>query len=195
MSMNEADFFQRNPLFSPAEVIGDRCPVPREPGVYAWFFREIPPRVPTVGCFQREGLTLLYVGISPQKPGKRPGKKPSRETIQSRLRDHMVKQNAEGSTVRMTLGCLLSDTLGIRLELPGNHFTFGAGEATLSEWISRNAFVTWTEHREPWLLEDRLIADLVLPLNIRGNSRHPFYATLRKIRREAKAAARALSQQ
>ncbi|HKW02291.1 MAG TPA: hypothetical protein VJN96_20885 [Vicinamibacterales bacterium] len=65
--MNEVDFIRRNRLFSPAEVLVDSCSVPRASGVDAWFFREIPPRVPTVGCLQREGLTLLYVGISPQK--------------------------------------------------------------------------------------------------------------------------------
>jgi hypothetical protein len=187
--MAEDDFFQRNRLCSRAEIVGQPCSVPGSPGVYAWFFRGIPPQVPTAGCVQREGLTLLYVGISPKKPT--PAKKPSNETIKSRLCDHMGKTNAEGSTVRMTLGCLLSETLGIRLQRPGNRFTFGPGEAVLSEWIGRNAFVAWTVHPEPWLLEDRLIADLDLPLNLQGNSRHPFYPILKKIRSRAKAAARA----
>jgi hypothetical protein len=148
----EDEFFQRTRLCSRAEIVADPCPVPGSPGVYAWFFREIPPQVPTAGC----GRT-----------------------------------NAEGSTVRMTLGCLLSDTLGIRLQRLGNRFTFGAGEAVLSEWIGRNAFVSWTLDPEPWLLEDRLIASLDLPLNLQGNGRHPFYPILKKIRPRAKAAARA----
>jgi GIY-YIG catalytic domain len=185
----EDEFFQRNRLCSRAEIVADPCPVPGSPGVYAWFFREIPPQVPTAGCVQRQGLTLLYVGISPKKPT--PGKEPSHETIKSRLCDHMGRTNAEGSTVRMTLGCLLSDTLGIRLQRLGNRFTFGAGEAVLSEWIGRNAFVSWTLDPEPWLLEDRLIASLDLPLNLQGNGRHPFYPILKKIRPRAKAAARA----
>jgi GIY-YIG catalytic domain len=188
--MAEDDFFfQRNRLYSRAEIVAEPCPVPGSSGVYAWFFREIPPQVPTAGCVQRQGLTLLYVGISPKKPT--PGKKPSEETIKSRLCDHMGRTNAEGSTVRMTLGCLLSETLGIRLQRPGKRFTFGPGEAVLSEWIGRNAFVSWTLHPEPWLLEDRLIADLDLPLNLQGNGRHPFYSILKTIRSRAKAAARA----
>lgn len=187
--MNEEDqFFQRNRLWSRAEIIAERSPVPRSPGVYAWFFRDVPPQVPTGRCIQRDGLTLLYVGISPKKPA--PGKAPSKEAIQSRLCDHMGRTNAEGSTVRMTLGCLLSGTLGIRLQRPGNRFTFGAGEAVLSDWIGRNAFVSWALHPEPWLLEDRLIAGLDLPLNLKGNSRHPFYSILKEIRSRAKAAAR-----
>jgi hypothetical protein len=90
----------------------------------------------------------------------------------------------------MTLGCLLSDTLAIRLRPEGNRLTFGSGEAVLSEWIGRNAFVSWTVNPEPWLLEDRLIAQLNLPLNVIGNKRHPFCSTLRKIRKRAKVAAR-----
>ena len=187
--MSEQDDFLRwNRLWSRTEIIAEPCLVPRSPGVYAWFFREIPPHVPTAGCVQRDGLTLLYVGISPQKPT--PGKKPSKETIRSRLRDHMGKTNAEGSTVRMTLGCLLSDTLGIRLQRPGKRFTFGDGEAVLSAWIGRNALIAWTLDPEPWHLEDRLIARLDLPLNLKGNTRHPFYPTLKTIRSHAKAAAR-----
>ena len=183
------DFFRRNQLWSRAEIVGDPCPIPRSSGAYAWFFRETPPRVPSVGCFQRDGLTLLYVGISPKEPT--PGKKPSKETIQSRLRDHMGNTNAEGSTVRMTLGCLLSDALGIRLHRSGKRFTFGEGEAVLNEWLGRNAFVTWTLDPEPWHLEKRLIAALDLPLNIQGNSRHPFYPILKNIRGRAKAVGRA----
>jgi hypothetical protein len=138
----------------------------------------------------RDGLALLYVGISPQKPT--PGKKPSKETIQSRFRDHMGKTNAAGSTVRMTLGCLLSDTLGIRLQRPGNRFTLGAGEAVLSEWIGRNALIAWTLNPKPWHLDDRLIARLDLPLNLKGNTRHPFHSILSQVRSHAKAAARAV---
>jgi hypothetical protein len=187
--MNRDDFFQRNRLWSRPEIVAEPCPVPRSPGVYAWFFREIPPKVPTAGCVQREGLTLLYVGISPQQPT--PGKKASKETIRSRLCDHMGRTNAEGSTVRMTLGCLLSESLGIRLQRPGKRFTFASGEAVLSDWIGRNAYVSWTLHPEPWLLEDRLIRRLDLPLNLKGNTRHPFYPILKNIRSLAKAAARA----
>src|SRR5438034_8840712 len=74
-------FVETNRLWSRAEIVADPCPIPRSPGVYAWFFREIPPQVPTVDCVQRDGLTLLYVGISPKKPT--PGKRPSKETFAS----------------------------------------------------------------------------------------------------------------
>jgi hypothetical protein len=51
------------------------------------------------------GLALLYVGISP-KPPSAVGT-PSRQTLRSRLRYHF-RGNAEGSTLRLSLGCLFS---------------------------------------------------------------------------------------
>jgi hypothetical protein len=41
--MTEDDFFRQNPLCSRAEIVAKPCPVPGSSGVYAWFFREIPP--------------------------------------------------------------------------------------------------------------------------------------------------------
>ena len=43
---------------------------------------------------------------------------PSRQTLRSRLRDH-VAGNAFSSTLRLTLGCLLADRLGITLQQVG----------------------------------------------------------------------------
>jgi hypothetical protein len=49
--------------------------------------------------------------------------------------------NAEGSTLRLTLGCLLADELGIELRRVGSgkRFTFSTGEKRLSEWMEANA--------------------------------------------------------
>ena len=67
----------------------------------------------------------------------------------------------------------------------------GDGEAVLSGWMTENAFVTWVETPEPWLWEGRALAALDLPLNLSGNSRHPFHAKLTAARAAAKAEARA----
>jgi hypothetical protein len=98
--------------WSRAEVLSSPCPVPKSPGVYAWYFKQIPPRIPTAGCVRVGDLTLLYIGISPKAPPTN-GRSASRQTLRSRLRYHMCG-NAEGSTLRLTMGCLLSDQL--RLE-------------------------------------------------------------------------------
>ena len=71
--------------------------------------------------------------------------------------------------------------------------TFGRGEHILSNWMHYNAFVSWIKHDQPWTLEERLIENVSLPLNLSHNEEHPFYQTLKEIRRKAKAEARALS--
>ncbi len=53
-------------LYTRAEVLSKPSPVPSASGVYAWFFKEIPEIVPTDGCVTKDGLTLLYDGISPK---------------------------------------------------------------------------------------------------------------------------------
>src|ERR1700722_7026268 len=53
--------------------------------------------------------------------------------------------NAEGSTLRLTLGCLLAGELGLELRRGGSggRLTFCDGEARLSGWLAENALVTW----------------------------------------------------
>lgn len=39
-------------LFSRDQVLSRPSPVPKEPGVYAWHFGELPPTVPVTGCLE-----------------------------------------------------------------------------------------------------------------------------------------------
>jgi hypothetical protein len=45
-----------SPLLSPtrlwtrSDILQQPCPIPASPGVYAWYFKQIPPLVPTEGC-------------------------------------------------------------------------------------------------------------------------------------------------
>lgn len=183
---------QPNHLWSRQEVLDRPCPVPKAPGVYAWYFKEVPPGVPTDNCFHYQDYTLLYVGISPKAPPKN-GAKPSSQMLRDRVVYH-YRGNAEGSTLRLTLGCLLSDKLGIKLRRVGSgkRMTFAEGETALSEWMDQNAFITWCEHPTPWIPEESLIETLSLPLNIDQNRHHPFYPSLKLIRAEAKEVARSL---
>ena len=64
------------------------------------------PFVDTNGCCQHDGLALLYVAISPRRP-PRNGRIPGRQGLRRRLETHYTG-NAEGSTLRKTLGCLLA---------------------------------------------------------------------------------------
>ncbi len=87
-------------LWSRQEVLATPSPVPREPGVYAWYFREVPPRVPVADCHVYGSNTLLYLGISPKEPSKN-GFAASKQTLFDRIRYHH-RGNAEGSTLRLT---------------------------------------------------------------------------------------------
>lgn len=163
----------------------DRNLPPSQPGVYAWFFSSIPPGVPIAGCKTRSGRHLLYIGISPEK-------NVSMQRLRSRIRYH-YQGNAEGSTLRLTLGCLLRKKLGIELRRVGSgkRMTFQkSGEKKLQRWMAKNAFVSWQVLNSPRKAERQLIKQLSPPLNIESNTTHRYYTTLRKLRAQCKKRAR-----
>lgn len=175
-------------LFSRTEVLARPCPIPAVRGVYAWYFKGTPPSVPTEGCLTKDGHTLLYVGISPKNDT-------SSENLRKRVTYHF-RGNAEGSTLRLTLGALLApiSDYPLRRVGSGSRMTLThLGEQWLDEWMAENAKVCWVEHPQPWVLEDKLLKSLSLPLNLQGNAHHPFCGPLGEIRREAKAAAREMA--
>ena len=134
---------------------------------------------------------MLYVGISPTRPFTN-GKAASRQHLQKRIKYH-YGGNAEGSTLRKTLGVLLAKDLNIELRRVGSgtRRTFtNAGEAVLHKWMEEHARVSWVPHTEPWLLEEELFTVLDLPLNLQGNSHNSFYPTLKRLRAEAEKNAR-----
>jgi hypothetical protein len=186
------DLLDPSRLWSRAEILATPSPVPHASGVYAWYFREIPDGVPCHNCITHQGLTLLYIGIAPTRPFVN-GKPASARTLTDRLREHMYGPS-EGSTLRLSLGCLLSARLGLELRRvgSGHRMTFGAGEHALSQWMERNAQVAWTIYPQPWEAEERLIYAVSLPLNLHHNRHHPFHRTLSSCRAAAKARARTL---
>jgi hypothetical protein len=184
------ELLQPEHLLRCPEILAKPCPVPQEAGVYAWYFREVPDGVPIEGCHTVGDHTLLYIGISPCRPPKMGSMRS--QSIRKRVRYH-ARGNAEGSTLRLSLGCLLARELGIELRRvgSGDRMTFTSGERKLSAWMAENAVVGWTGFRVPWEVEKALISAICLPLNIDQNT-HPFAADLSAIRRAAKARARAL---
>ncbi len=173
-------------LWSRADVLGADCPVPRAPGVYAWWFRDLP-GVPTAQARWKDGCALLYVGIAPRKPSSIGP--PSRETLRSRIRYH-YRGNAEGSTLRRGLGCLLG--LELRRVGSGRRFTFAAQEGTLSLWMAGHAFVSWLPCERPWELETALVHRVYLPLNLDQNRGQDFHALLSELQANARVRAREL---
>jgi len=135
--------------------------------------------------------TLLYIGISPKEPSTL---KPARtkQGLRSRIATHFGG-NAEGSTLRKTLGILLAEELGFPLRRVGSgrRMTFThLGEQALDAWMDRHARVCWAEDPEPWVAEANFIQTLSLPLNLKGNGHHPFFDILTSRRSSADAAAR-----
>jgi hypothetical protein len=192
LALYRLDDFLAAPMYTRAEVLSAPCPVPREPGVYGWWFARVPDGIDAEACVLRDGSRLLYVGISPRRPPAN-GRPPSQRSLRHRIKYHYTG-NAEGSTLRRTLGCLLSDELGIELRRVGSgkRMTFVEGEPTLSAWMSDNARVSWIVDPAPWLLEERFIGHLDVPLNIEGNNHNRFHAELVAVRAAAAARARAL---
>jgi hypothetical protein len=188
-----AQLLRPSRLFTREEVLQRSSPVPKVSGVYAWYFDEVPPGVDVRDCHGIPEGVMLYVGIAPKEP-PRNGAPPSTQTLWNRIRYH-YRGNAYGSTLRLTLGCHLADRLGIALRRvgSGNRLTFTPyGEQRISEWMSQHARVTWVQADAPWLLETRAIEQLNVPLNLQGNSQHPYYLTLKALRAKHKATARAL---
>jgi len=179
-------------VYSRAEVLVRPSPVPRGPGVYGWWFRELPVEMDPQACVSRDGLTLLYTGISPKKPPTN-GRGPIRQTLQSRIKTH-YSGNAVGSTLRRSLGCLLAPALGLELRRygSGTRLHFGTGEKELSRWMDRYAFVSWLSKPQPWLIEDEILHTIDLPLNLDNNLHSRFHPILTRIRADAAARARSL---
>jgi hypothetical protein len=177
-------------LFSRAEVLQPPSPVPKSHGLYAWYFREVPAVIPTDGCLKVNGNFLLYLGIAPDHANK-PN---SRASLVSRIRQH-YRGNAEGSTLRRTLGVLLEEKSGFPLRRVGSGKRITLthqGERWLDEWMEKNAFVAWTQHAAPWTIEHDLLREISCPLNIMDNRHHPFASILKKMRTEALQRAKAL---
>ena len=187
------------------------CPIPKERGLYAWYFRKFPQCIPTEGCrhylWRGDNYTLLYIGIAPSEPPE--SRKTSKQMLVDRIITQHIRGNAESSTLRLSLGCLLSEELGIQLRnfSDKNNKKFvkmgerrpseakkwrPEGEKILTDWMCENALVVWTLHDEPWRKEVDFITRLSPPLNLECNKHHPFYAKLSAVRHQAQETAKKL---
>lgn len=166
-------------LWSAQEVLVRPSPVPARAGVYGWHFKQSPHLGLPAG-------RLLYVGIAPRYMANRT----STQNLRKRVRYHF-RGNAAGSTLRLTLGCLLGFEL--RRVGSGKRMTFGkSGEASLSQWMADNARVCWIEQSEPWDMEAQLISQLDLPLNLDQNRHNAFHNRLKELRAQARHRAQEL---
>lgn len=146
----------------------DARTAPREKGVYAWWFAPGALPVPTDGCAVAEGSELLYVGIAPRKPSS--AGKESASRLRTRLIAH-ARKDASRSTLRLSLGVLLLDQLGLTLGMHRGRLNWGPeGELALTRWMNEHARISWVLDDEPWEFESELLARISLPLNVDGRT-------------------------
>jgi len=166
-------------LYSREEIVNNPSIIPEEYGFHAWFFSHVPKPIPLDNTFHRDGYTLLFLGSVPLKKG-------SSSNLRKSIVNQHLKGNAYDSTLRLSLACLLKEQLGISLAKHGSRIFLGDDEEILDEWLNKNARIAYFVDNEPWLDKVEMIKRLDLPLNIEYNQHHPFYATLKKLRLDAK---------
>src|SRR5262249_36176050 len=117
MSNKAQQLLSPDRLYTAPEIGTRPCPVPATAGVYAFYFDEPPRGIDSKDCHRINQHTLLYIGIAPKAPPLN-GRAASKSHLRKRLQTHYFG-NAEGSTLRRTLGCLLSAQLAIQLRRAG----------------------------------------------------------------------------
>ena len=167
---------------SEALAAGSRLP---KSGIYSWWFTGLDQLVPHDDVVRQGDWAMLYIGISP-------GRSWSRSNLRARLTQHL-NLNAKGSTLRLTLGVLLAEELGLELRRVGSgkRLTFHCGESRLNSWLDVHARVKVVALDEPWILEPEVITGSWLPLNLDHNT-HPFGRALSSMRAAARQRARTL---
>ncbi len=160
--------------------LSNPCNIPEVAGVYALYFKEMPPLIPENGCFLMGNKALLYVGEA--------------KNLHKRIKQHYEHTAAE-SSLRMSLGVIILDQKDFPLRkaglvLPGFRFSDEA-ENLLSEWMQENVFVCWAADKNHKATEKDIIENNYLPLNIK-NSKHPFSKKLRVFRKLAEEKAKRL---
>jgi len=158
--------------------------IPKTKGVYAWYFAHGKLNVPANPYFRVDDFELVYVGIAGKKPE-------SKGSLRDRIYNQHINGNAEGSTLRFSLGILLRRK-GSLLELKRKgiikkHIEW-SNEDDLTEWICDNALVAWIEHKRPWIVEESAVKNLghLLPLNIEHNKGNSFAQELNRERKSLK---------
>jgi hypothetical protein len=175
------------PINSIKDILDNPKQIPDRAGIYYWYFKEnsIPHLINLHKCKKaHDNFLLMYVGISP-------GRANSSQTLQTRVLKKHLGGPAHTSTLRLSLGCLLAETLGIQLRLIGNEDNVkffsadeGDGEKDLTEWMKNNALISWEEVNEPWNIEAEIIKIGFFPLNLDDNELNENYPILSEIRKK-----------
>lgn len=159
--------------------------LPSAPGFYGWWIEEgTIAGVPHHPHPTRPNLGLLYVGISPKRPG-------SKGLIRSRVIDQHIRGNTSSSTFRYVLASLLLDELELTPRATAKKVVLDRDDnGRLRQWQFDHLRLTWQERERPWEIEDSVIALMRPPLNSAANQAHPFYPQVNSARAAFRLAGR-----
>lgn len=166
-----------------ARAVGDG--LPSDAGFYAWWTRRgALCGVPHIPHPIDADWGLLYVGVGPVRAS-------SSQTLRSRVIGNHLSGNIGSSTFRLSLAALLLDQLDLEPRQQGQKVALTRDQnQLLSEWQREHLRITWALHKEPWQIEDQVIAALTPPLNLAKNTDHPFHTTMSDARRRLRTRAR-----
>lgn len=176
--MSASDFLETAPLFRLADIRLKRSLLPASRGVYGLFFRAPPGPTPIHGCYNRDDLSLLYIGTAGADLRKK-------GTLKSRLGNQHLGGNERRSTVCQTLAALMPEIAGFAIaknergRLKFHTSAFGAQQ--LRDWMDNNISVCWIEVSQPADFEGELVRKYAPPLNI-DFCAHPFVTRLKTLR-------------
>jgi hypothetical protein len=142
---------------------------PFESGVYFWYVTKNGADklgIDVSKCHVENNMHLIYIGLA----------KNINERLNWHLNDsHSVSSIRSGfvSTLRQTLSALLV----------GNMV---ASKEVVDEFMRNHMAVRYEICKNYKEKEISLIREYDLPLNLKGNTGHPFYSTLKKLRKESK---------
>lgn len=176
-----AQLISPSSLFRVHKIARDPKLVPREPGVYAWWFDRSIPIIDYSGTFELHDKHLLYVGISPNRLPNPGNKRP--RNLRKRLSEH-CRGPITSSTLRRALASLMHENFSelASRNARGKVTLEKVGEQLLTGWMDQHAAVSWIVHPQPWLIEKHVFSDTPrLPLNVQG-SRDPFIKELKRLR-------------
>lgn len=169
---------KRLSLTSSHQIASNPTLVPHEPGVYFVFFDSGTCLLEQCGYLEFDdtypvsvdGYDLLYVGATMRD-------------LRLRLMNHLTG-NSRASSLRMTLGALLSEELHLEPVGDGTrtYFDFGDGERRLTDWIGAHTRVGFQACSNPFAIEKQLLKSIAAPLNITDRKRHAFSKYLMNLR-------------
>lgn len=148
-------------LFDPMTM--DSNTLPNVAGNYVFLLRKGSqlPQVdikPIISEMDIDGNTyqVIYTGIA------------SKNLRQRDYRTHFVGNDASYSTLRKSIGCLFGYDLIPRKESDTKHKRFKPDdEEKLTKWMISNLILVFVENADPEPLEEKLIAELNPPLNLK----------------------------